>query len=259
MNKNIPNIPNMPRAYFGEYSVKTQKNTPRKWTNKEIKWCLELKEQGFTNSEIAKSCKRTELSVSLKLKRMSKINDNYNISHIQEKYDINKEFFELIAPETVLDVYCGCKSYWKNNYKDTNVTTNDKDKSIVADYHLEALTFMCKMYSDGNKYDIIDLDPFGSAYSSFELAIQMAKKGLIVTLGEVGHKRFKRLDYVGKMYNILTLEDFTSDNIIQYIIKTGLKFKKKLKVYKKCDWSGISRVWFEISEHKNDSTWKGDN
>ena len=54
---------------------------------------------------------------------------------------------------------------------------------------MDALKFCCYEYYCGNQYDLIDIDPFGSVYDCLELAIKMAKKGIIVTYGEYGHKR----------------------------------------------------------------------
>ena len=100
------------------------------------------------------------------------------------------------------------------------------------------------------EYDIIDLDPFGSAYDCFDLAIKMAKKGLIITFGELGHKRFKRLDFVRRYYGIETLEDFTTDNLIKHIIKIGERNKKILKPIYVKEWRNISRVYFRIENTK---------
>lgn len=253
-------IPIMPNEFKGEELTKTEyiKNTPRKWTKEEIEWCLKLKEQGYTNKEIAISVGREDVSVSIKLKRLTKKNDTYNKKHILDKYNVNELYYQDLKPKTILDVYCGQKSYWRNS-SEAQVTTNDKDIKIEADYHMDALKFLCQQYIGNNKYDLIDLDPFGSAYECLDLAIKMAKKGLIVTLGEMGHKRFKRLDYVKRMYGIESLEDFTSEMIVKEIQKIGLKNKKLLHVHTLKDWQGISRVWFTIEECKITEQWKKEN
>ena len=109
------------------------------------------------------------------------------------------------------------------------------------------------------KYDLIDLDPFGSAYDCSDLAIKMARKGLYVTLGEMGHKRWKRLDYVKTRYGINNLDDFTSDNLIKKIQEIGIQNKKKLNVFACKDWQNISRVWFVIEPYKETSQWEDKN
>lgn len=115
---------------------------------------------------------------------------------------------------------------------------------------------LCKLYSENKKYDFIDLDPFGSCYDCFDLAIKMATNGIAITLGEMGHKRWKRLDFVSKRYGIYNLEDFTSDNLIQKIQQIGIQNKKSLNVFAKRDWQNISRVWFTIDEYKETSQWE---
>jgi tRNA G26 N,N-dimethylase Trm1 len=107
-------------------------------------------------------------------------------------------------------------------------------------------------YSKNNKYDLVDLDPFGSAYDCFDLAIKMATKCLIITFGELGHKRFKRLDYVSRHYDINNINDFTTDNLIKEVIKIGKRNKKELTPVFIKDWRNISRVYFEINNIKID-------
>ncbi|MCS5736874.1 hypothetical protein, partial [Herbiconiux daphne] len=52
----------------------------------------------------------------------------------------------------------------------------------------------------------------------FRQAVPLANKGIILTLGEMGHVRFKRLDFVSKHYGIKTLEEFTVENIVDKIL-----------------------------------------
>lgn len=251
-------VPEIPNELVGQFNKGNEyvNSTPRKWTKGEIEWCLKLKEQGYTTKEIAISTGRTEVSVSIKLKRLSKKDDTYNKKHLDEKYKTNDEYIEILKPNSILDVYCGAKKYYNKYLPLIEVTTNDSNKEIESDYTLEALELLCLMYCQKKKFDLIDLDPFGSSAHCLELAIQMAKKGLVVTIGEMGHKRFKRLDFVRRFYGINTLEDFTSDNIIEEIKSIGRKYKKELVVYKKCDWNGISRVWFTIEQIKITEQWE---
>lgn len=247
-------IPKMPDEYAGEkmtacgYTI----SQPRRWSDKEIEWLQEMLSKGFSVKEIAASMGRTEVSVSIKAKRLSKRDDTYNAEHVLEKYELNEEFLKEVNPRTVLDLYCGKKNF----YKSYNATTNDSDESIPADYNMDALRCICKLYSEGKKYDLIDLDPFGSAYDCFDLAIKMARKGLVITLGELGHKRWKRLDYVRSHYGITSLEEFTAERIIKEIQRIGLMNKKKLVVWRHREWRNIGRVWFTIEGNKITEQWK---
>ena len=52
-----------------------------------------------------------------------------------------------------------------------------------------------------------------------------------MTLGELGHKRFKRLDFISRYYpNITKIEDITIDNMIKYILEYSLYQNKVLLV-----------------------------
>lgn len=229
------------------------KTTPRKWTINEIEFVKKMIFDGKTYKEIATILDRSEVSVSIKAKRMQKKDNTYNIEHINEKYSINQNFIDKLKPNSILDVYCGCKSFYKN--KCNRVITNDIDKNILADFHLDAYKFLCKEYYENNKYDIIDLDPFGSAYDCFDLAIKMAKKGIAITLGELGHKRWKRLDYVERYYGIDNFNDFNIENLIKYIQCIGRRNKKELIIFDYKEWKNIGRVWFEIKPYKITKQW----
>lgn len=233
------------------------KSTPKKWSDEEVEWAYNKKEEGYTYKEIGEALDRTEVSVSIKIKRHTKKNNTYNKDHVDGKYEDNKSFIEnLSSVKSLLDAYCGVVSYWKANHPEIKVVTNDKDKNIDADYHMDSLKLLCQEYIKGNKYDVIDLDPYGSAYESFDLAIKMAKKGLIITYGEMGHKRWKRLDYVSKRYDIDSIEDFAIDKLIEKTILIGKRNKKELTPVIITNNKLISRVYFKIGEYKESSQWK---
>ena len=237
----------------GEYV----KSTPKKWSEEEVNWAYNKKQEGYSYKEIGAALDRTEVSVSIKIKRHTKKNNTYNKDHVEGKYEDNELFINTLdSVSSLLDVYCGVHSYWKNKHTEIDVITNDKDKDIVADYHIDSLKLLCQEYIKGSKYDVIDLDPYGSAYESFDLAIKMAKKGLIITYGEMGHKRWKRLDYVSKRYDIDSIEDFTIEKLIEKTILIGKRNKKELTPVIITNNKLISRVYFKIGEYKESSQWK---
>lgn len=247
----------MPSEYKGEYTKNggLTKFQPRKWTEKEIEWVNMLKAKGFNTKQIAECIDRDVTQVSIKIKRLGKKSMTYNQAHFEEKFAVNYDFVKEIRPKSVLDVFAGRASVYKKLNCD-NVISNDKDEKSITEYHLEALDFVCQMYIDKRKFDLVDLDPFGSAYDCFDLAIKMAKKGLAITLGELGHKRFKRLDFVRRYYGIEKLEDFTTDNLVKHIIKIGERNKKTLiPIYIK-DWRNIARVYFKIEQLKITEQWE---
>lgn len=232
------------------------KTKPRKWTKSEIEYLQQLKQKGYTNKRIAKLLERSEVSVQVKLKRLKKKDGGYNNKHINDKIDLNQKFINQIKPTTILDVYHGEGNIAYNGLK---VISNDINPNYKCDYNLPALTLLCKLYLEKSKFDMIDLDPYGSAYDCFDLAIKMANKGLCITLGEMGHKRFKRLDFVKYHYGIENMKEFTSDNLIKHIQNIGVRNHKCLNVVFKRDWQNISRVWFEVGEFKQTSQWENKN
>ena len=241
-------VEKMPAEYRGKLLSQTDYTltAPREWNDKELEWLKLMLDKGYSAKEIAYSMERSLTSVKIKIKRISKKENTYNAKHVLEKYSINEAFLEEIKPATVLDLYTGEKNF----YKAYNVTTNDINEAIPADYHKDAFKLICELYVKDCSYDLIDLDPYGSSYDCFNLAIKMAKKGLCITLGELGHKRWKRLDFVSRYYGIDKLEDFTIDNLIKHIQRIGLQNKKSLIVYELREWQNIGRVWFKIEPIK---------
>lgn len=53
------------------------KSTPKKWSDEEVEWAYNKKEEGYTYKEIGEALDRTEVSVSIKVKRHTK-----KITHI---------------------------------------------------------------------------------------------------------------------------------------------------------------------------------
>jgi hypothetical protein len=246
----------MPSEYKGEY-IKNgglTKFQPRKWTEKEIEWVNMLKSKGFNTKQISECIDRDITQVSIKIKRMSKKNGvTYNDNHRKDKYYTNELFLMDINPKSVLDLFSGYPSFYED--KVNELYTNDENEKLNSYYCEKAEKLVHKLYYENNKFDLIDLDPFGSAYDCFDLSIKMAKKGLIITLGELGHKRFKRLDFVRRYYGIENIEDFTTENLIKHIIKIGERNKKILiPVYVK-EWRNISRVYFKIEKLKITEQW----
>lgn len=227
------------------------KSIPKKWSKEEEEWLLSMKKKWLNNKEISNVLKRTEVSVSIKYKRIHKKDNTYNSKHVLEKYGANDIFIKHINPDSLLDLYA-----WNKYYKDLNLKkyiTNDKDKEKETDYHLEAFEFISKFYN--KSFDIVDLDPFGSAFDCFDIAIKIAKKWLIITLWEIGHKRFKRLDFVKNRYWITDINEDWEKLMIDYIINRWLIYKKELKVFSLKKFNNISRVYFEVESYKETSQW----
>ena len=234
------------------------KTIPKKWSGEEIEQLKQDKASWMNISELAEKYGRSEVSISIKLKRLWKKNWQYNKQHIQDKYDTNYAFKNIIQPKNVLDLYCWVNMWWANNCM-WNVYSNDKDKSINCEYHEDAERLINRLWLEWDKFDVIDLDPYGSAFECFDKAIRMATKWLIITLWEMWHKRFKRLDFVRYRYDIETLEEFTVDRLINKIQRIGKANKKQLTPIFVKEWNRIARVYFKVEPIKITEQWNLDN
>ena len=227
---------------------------PRKWTKEEVEFVSSLHAKGLSNEAIGDIVGRSAVSVQIKLKRIGKTRDTYNEHHLADKYACNAEYADIIAPKDVLDLYCGAHSWWANNGT-WEAFTNDMDSKVVATWNEDACKLIHYLYYRGFAADVIDLDPYGSAYECFDLAIKMARKGVIITFGEMGHKRWKRLDFVGRYYDIQSLDDFTLPNLVAEVERIANRNKKHLIPIISREWDRIARVWFKIEDIKITEQW----
>lgn len=246
----------MPKEFYGELKNANEfvKSVPRKWTDSEIQWCSDSLKNGYSIREIADAIGRTEISVQVKMKRLTKSSDSYNEKHRDLKYSANQFFIDTIQPKTVLDVYSGNSFYI--SVEGLNVTTNDKDEKFDTDYHLDALKLLCLLYVDGKKFDLIDVDPYGSAYECFDLALKMAKKGIVVSFGEWGHKRWKRYDFVRPRYGINNIEEFVPDAFILEFQRIARVNHKEAIVSDTLQYGNFLRVYFTLEKFRTVEQWE---
>jgi len=218
------------------------KSEPKNWLDAEIQKLLDLKKQGFSFDQIGTQLDRTAYSCNRKFYKLMKKLDTYNDKHRKQKYAYNNQFRHQIVAESLLDAYSGGVSWWKSN---TDLRVVDNDIAIEgADYKLDAFDFLYKHRK--SKFDIVDLDPFGSAYECFDFALQIAQKGIIITYGEIVGRRFNRQDFVEHRYGMNYVEDFTTNKLSEYVEKRGLIYRKILTPIIKAEMTNISRVYYKI-------------
>lgn len=228
-------------AEYGDFTLTNR----RKWTSKEEEWLLYLKDDiGLSFKDISICIYREEQRTRLKYKRINKKNKTYNRAHIIDKYKTNLEILENNDIETCLDLFASEKSFWEDHIE--NVISNDIIPSMYNTYNLKAEILAKYLNDNSHTFDLIDVDPFGSAFDCFENAIEMCNKILIITYGEIGHKRWKRLDFVRKKYGINSLEEFNIDNLINYTKKIALNKNVVLEVDCIKNWHNISRVYYKV-------------
>jgi hypothetical protein len=218
------------------------KSEPKKWTESEIEKLLRLKGAGISFQDIGKTLKRTPYSCNRKYYKLMKKQDTYNNAHRTIKYDYNLKYLVSVNAETLLDAYSGGVSWWEKNTP-LSVVSND-NKVEGADFKMDAINFLHQNRT--KNYDIVDLDPFGSAFECFDYALQIAQKGLIITFGEIVGRRFNRMDFVEHRYGMKYIDEFTPKKLSEYIEKRGLIFKKKLTPIFITEMTNITRIYYSI-------------
>lgn len=244
----------MPNEFYGELKRGNAfvKSVPRKWTDGELNWIKNRLDDGFSIGDVANAVGRTDISIQVKLKRLSKSDDSYNDKHREVKYLANASFLDLVNPKSVLDVFAG-NSFYRDRVQ--KVVTNDKDEKFDTDFHLDSLKLLCGLYADGRKFDVIDLDPYGSAYDCFDLAVKMARKGVVVSFGEWGHKRWKRYDFVRPRYGIAGADDFDADAFISEFQRIARVNHKEAAVSDVLQYGNFLRVYFVLDKFKTVEQW----
>lgn len=223
------------------------KHAPRRWTVQEINWLEKLQAMNLTVEQIAQCLYRDKVQVAIKLKRLQKKDgETYNEKHRRDKYETNQRFLEIVQPKSVLDLFAGASSFYLNKVE--QLTTNDANKTFETTFNEKAERLVCKLYFENKRFDLIDIDPFGSAFDCFDLCVKMAKRAIIVTFGELGHKRFNRLDFVSSHYGINSLEDFTLERLSEHVVTIGKRNKKKLTPIFVRNWRNIGRVYYQIEQ-----------
>ena len=83
-------------------------------------------------------------------------------------------------------------------------------------------------------------------FECFDYSLQIAQKGIIITFGEVGHKRWKRSDFVKFRYKINSLKNFNNKKFVDYVVERALIFNKILIPIFEANFKNLLRVYFEI-------------
>jgi hypothetical protein len=220
------------------------KSEPSRWSNQDCERLLSLKKEGASFEDIGKVFGKTGYACNRKYYKLMKKNDTYNLKHRKTKYLQNLRYLEQVQADSLLDVYSGGVSWWKSN---SNLKVIDNDiKKQGADFAMDAYDFL--YHHRKQKFDIVDLDPYGSAYDCFDLALQIADKGMIITFGEIVGRRFNRMDFVEHRYDIKYIDEFTTNKLSEYVEQRGLIYRKKLIPIIKAEMTNISRVYYKI-EH----------
>lgn len=223
-------------------------------TKEEIDEIIQLKEEGFTEAHLSKKFNVSRRQIE-KVSRDIRINsDTYNGDHIQDKYEINREVFNIVRPKTILDPFCGVKQFWRNEYgKYSTIVDNDVNSRIKCDMHKDAKTLLNTLISINSSFDLVDIDPFKHTWKYIIPGIQLAQKALIITDCSIKSSiRFPdRVDLLRKRYGID--KDLVYDGFKYYVIPRIIEIAKKeynkdLSLYYHLPWRTGDRAWFIVKE-----------
>ena len=216
-----------------------------------IKEVYRLKKEGFSLHHISNKLNIKIDVVKNYIVLYKKKENSYNLDHVGDKYELNDEFFQIIKPKSILDAFCGRRRFWADYQKDgCNVVSNDsmQDENACPDnlMTLPANQLLEVYKLAGTKFDIVDIDPYGSPVDYLKAATTIAEKGLIITFGEfksIRH-RFKNRGqkYFKEKYGITkSFEDITINDIADSVIKLS---NNKFKVWRIGDWKNCDRIYF---------------
>ena len=250
--KNLPALENFPEERWGSFTKQTEftYTQPRHWVKEETNLLIEWYRKGYSVDAIAQALSRSPKSITNKVRRVKKwVIDEYNSPEARDaKYNCNQKFVNMLdKPKSCIDTFAGCGSYWSNNTK-MKVTTNDYNEEFDTMYHMEAERFLAKMYAEKKTFDVVDVDPYGSPFLCIDNAVAIAKKGLILTFGEKGHRQQNRTDYVDKCYGINNIDKLNIKEIINYVKKRAKAYNKVVEEKIIFESNSIWRVYFVVNK-----------
>lgn len=212
---------------------------------------IELREEGFSYKHLSSKYGYSEELIKSWISKYKKQLNTYNKDHLEEKYQVNSEFFEAIKPKSILDLYCGRNRFWANNYgSDCKVISNDAlvDKEARPDYkmNIRADQLLQAYLLVDKHFDLIDIDPYGSPRDCIEAGIKLADKGLIITFGDFKNccKRFssESKNLFQEFYGInLPKGKVTIDHMAEFVVKLS---NYRFKVWGIISWKSCDRIYF---------------
>lgn len=209
---------------------------PQSWDDHEEEELLNLIQEDKSKKELYEAFPdRPTASVNNKVRRLKKENGLYNSSYAEQKYDVNKEWIEMIDDNLrgdlrIFDAYAGTgdSSVIYDKYASEIVATeledevyeileDTLDKSYHETIHTDCTRELMRRCADGEKFDFIDLDPFGTPFDSIPLAISMISNGyLSVTYGDIKLQRWGRSNPLIKQYKMPETTDWRE--VAEYMI-----------------------------------------
>ncbi len=242
---------------FGEKVSSNNYAPSRTWSKEDIDSLIEYKSMGYNDRQIARKLNRTQEAIRGMWRKNKRKVVGSNIPGIEDKPKYNSMFLNDIKPKSIFDGFAGETSFYEEYSLIKNVTliSNDNDPAYATShtYNEDAELLMAKLFGHKQKYDLVDIDTFGSPFDYIRLGIKLAKKGIIITFGEFYTKQFgENNDHIDRCYNIKSIEDLTIESLIEEVKRMGRQCLKTLNekyiIHNKHKTN--YRVYFEIETYK---------
>ena len=160
------------------------------------------------------------------------------------RYKLNKSFEKAISSTSALEPFAGCKKQYHNSI------TNDVEERFGADHCLPAHDFLTKMYEEHGEdsFDLVDIDPFSYSVPYFELGCKLARKGIIVHVGDIWYlslnknKLHNRYEYAPKSAKGADLKA-----IAYHFYQAAKRYGKNIVKYDEYKKGIVAKLYFEVN------------
>ena len=144
-----------------------------------------------------------------------------------EKYVLNKKLIEELNIKTVCDAFAGLESSYNKLSNIDTICSNDIAENANTNNHLKAFSFLALMIGNNKKFDLVDLDPYGSCYDCWPLAIRLAQKGLIISYGDYCNWRYKRTEIINSRYGECNSVEEFEQNLLRETERVAYNYGPK--------------------------------
>lgn len=159
------------------------------------------------------------------------------------RYEMNAAFARRIEYSNALEPFAGKKKQYHHSLR------NDKNTMYDCDCHMDAMDFleMVHMRDGDDSYDLVDLDPFASSVPYFPLACKLARKGIIIHIGDLLYLNYKPQDLY-RFYPNSRLP-FKGDRmkvIRSHFTETAKQLGKRLLFWDDYQYGSVAKLYYKI-------------
>lgn len=250
---------------------------PQRWSDEDEAVLLELvTDESVSDDEIySKFSERPTASLDNKIRRLKKENGLYNSPYAAEKYDYNESWIAYAdrmtyGPVNIFEGYAGTGESSKiyEQYSGTHIACEMEDDVFkqlessvpsVTAVHDDCANELHRRNAASERFDFIDLDPFGSPFDTIPLALSLITNGyLTVTYGDINLQRWGRTNVLMKQYRMPETTDWMEvvEHMVGWTVFEGLRQRTSrdvrtvtpLSVQPLGGQSGVVRILYEVEK-----------